>query len=67
VCALRRTSLCRSVSRKERRSISPPRTGVVITTARPCYKLEDLLVGMTPEAMSDVFDWASDKGCEIVE
>ncbi len=40
---------------------------IVITATRPRYKLEDLLVGMTPEAMSDAFDWGPDKGREIVE
>jgi len=40
---------------------------IVITAARPRYKLEDLLAGMTPDAMSDAFDWGPDMGREIVE
>ncbi|MGE5505502.1 MAG: AbrB/MazE/SpoVT family DNA-binding domain-containing protein [Actinomycetota bacterium] len=40
---------------------------VVITLARPCYRLADLLAGMTPEAMHDAFDWGPDQGREAVE
>ncbi|MDO8837468.1 MAG: AbrB/MazE/SpoVT family DNA-binding domain-containing protein [Parvibaculum sp.] len=40
---------------------------IVIVAARPRFNLDDLLVGMTPEAMSDAFDWGPDKGREIVE
>ncbi len=40
---------------------------VVISLARPRYQLGDLLTGMTPEAMRDVFDWGDDAGREAVE
>lgn len=40
---------------------------IVIAAASPRYKLEDLLKGMTPDAMSEAFDWGPDKGREIVE
>jgi antitoxin MazE len=40
---------------------------VVITPARPRYKLADLLDDMTPEAMHEAFDWGPDVGREIVE
>ena len=40
---------------------------LVISTSRPVFKLEELLVGMTPEAMRDAFDWGPDTGREIVE
>ncbi len=40
---------------------------IVISVARPRYRLADLLVGMTPEAMHDAFDWGPDIGREIVD
>jgi len=40
---------------------------IVITLARPRYRLEDLLAGMTPEAMHDAFDWGPDVGREVVD
>ena len=40
---------------------------VVLSVAPPAYKLADLLVGMTPEAIRDIFDWGDDKGRVRVE
>jgi antitoxin MazE len=40
---------------------------LVLTVARPTFTLEELLVGMTPEAMHDSFDWGCDRGREKVE
>jgi len=40
---------------------------IVISPARKRYVLEDLLVGMTPEATRDAFDWGLDVGREIVD
>ena len=40
---------------------------IVISVARPVYRLEELLVGMTPETMHEAFDWGSDVGREAVE
>jgi antitoxin MazE len=42
---------------------------VVISPIRhpPRYNLADLLVGMTPEAMREAFDWGPDVGSEAVE
>ena len=40
---------------------------IVISVARPRYRLEDLLIGMTPEAMHQIFDWGPDVGREIVD
>jgi len=40
---------------------------IVISSTRPRYKLSDLLVGMTPDAMRDVFDWGDDVGREAVD
>jgi antitoxin MazE len=40
---------------------------VVISSARRRYRLDDLLKGMTPEAMREAFDWGPDRGREIVE
>lgn len=39
---------------------------IVIAVARPRYRLEDLLVGATPEAMREAFDWGPDVGRETV-
>jgi antitoxin MazE len=40
---------------------------IVISTKRPVYTLEELLVGMTPKAMREAFDWGPDVGREDVE
>ena len=40
---------------------------IVITPARPHYRLAELLRGITPEAMRDAFDWGPDRGREIIE
>jgi antitoxin MazE len=39
---------------------------IVISLARPRYELEELLRGMTPDAMHDAFDWGPDRGREDV-
>lgn len=43
------------------------RDRIVISVARPVYTLDELLVGMTPEAMHEAFDWGEDRGREIVD
>jgi antitoxin MazE len=40
---------------------------IVLSPARPRYRLEDLLSGMTPRAMRPAFDWGPDKGREAIE
>jgi len=40
---------------------------IVITRARPRYRLAELLQGMTSEAMREAFDWGADQGREIIE
>ena len=40
---------------------------IVLTVRRPLYKLEELLAGMTPDAMHEAFDWGKDRGRERVE
>jgi antitoxin MazE len=40
---------------------------MVISTSRPVYTLDELLVGMTPESVRDAFDWGPDVGRENVE
>ena len=40
---------------------------LVISTKRPVYTLDELLVGMTPESMREAFDWGPDMGREKVE
>ena len=39
---------------------------LVIRPVQRRYTLEELLDGMTPEAMQDAFDWGPDVGREIV-
>jgi antitoxin MazE len=39
---------------------------VVLRPTRPRYRVEDLVVGMTPEAMRDAYDWGPDVGREII-
>jgi antitoxin MazE len=40
---------------------------IVISARRPVYTLDELLVGMTPKAMREAFDWGPDAGRENVE
>lgn len=40
---------------------------IVIRVDRPRYDLEDLLTGMSPDDMRDVFDWGPDVGREVVD
>ena len=40
---------------------------IVITLPRRRYRLEELLEGMTPEAMHEAFDWGPDAGREIID
>jgi len=40
---------------------------IVISLRRPRYRLADLLIGMTPDAMREAFDWGPDIGREIVD
>ncbi len=40
---------------------------IIISVRKPRYRLEDLLVGVTPQAMRDAFDWGPDVGREIVD
>ena len=47
--------------------VSEDRGRIVISVDRPVYTLEELLVGMTPEAMHEAFDWGEDVGRERVE
>ncbi len=34
--------------------------------AAETWRLEDLLIGMTPDAMGEAFDWGDDRGREAV-
>ncbi|HYE52352.1 MAG TPA: AbrB/MazE/SpoVT family DNA-binding domain-containing protein [Azospirillaceae bacterium] len=40
---------------------------IVIAVDRPHFRLEELLDGVTPEAMADAFDWGPDAGRENVD
>lgn len=39
---------------------------IVITPAKPRYRIEELLTGITPAAMREAFDWGEDAGRERV-
>jgi antitoxin MazE len=39
---------------------------IVIRTDHPHYNLNELLIGMSPDAMRDAFDWGPDVGREDV-
>lgn len=40
---------------------------IVISADRPVYTLDELLAGLTPEAMHEAFDWGDDRGREAVD
>ena len=40
---------------------------LIIEPVTQAWRLEDLLVGMTPEAMAGAFDWGEDRGREAVD
>ena len=40
---------------------------LIIEPAAPAYRLADLLVNVTPEAMRSAFDWGPDRGRESVD
>lgn len=40
---------------------------VVIRSVQPGYTLDELLEGVTPEAMRAAFDWGDDVGREVLE
>jgi antitoxin MazE len=40
---------------------------IVLSRAKPRYRLDDLLSGMTPRAMRTAFDWGPEKGREVIE
>lgn len=40
---------------------------IVISPSRRTYALDELMVGMNPEAMRKAFDWGPDAGREAVE
>lgn len=40
---------------------------IVISVERPCYRLEQLVAGITPENMREAFYWGPDIGREVIE
>lgn len=47
--------------------LSVDRGRIVISTKKPRRTIEDLVVGMTPKAMHEAFDWGPDVGREEVD
>jgi antitoxin MazE len=40
---------------------------IIVAVKPPAYTLDELLVGMTPDAMHHALDWGPDIGREVVE
>jgi antitoxin MazE len=40
---------------------------IIVSVARPVYSLDELLAGMTPNAMHAAYDWGTEVGREVVE
>jgi antitoxin MazE len=40
---------------------------IIVRAARPRWRLDELLVNVTPEAMAEAFDWGEDAGRERIE
>jgi len=47
-------------------SITAEGSRLIIEAARPRYSLEDVLIGMTPQAAHEAFDWGPDLGREVM-
>jgi antitoxin MazE len=54
------------LSENSRVDLSVEGDRIMISPGRPVYALEELLVGMTPEAMRDAYDWGPDAGRENI-
>ena len=55
------------ISEGQRVDINVDGANLVVMPAKPLWKLDDLLINMTPEAMSDAFSWGEDQGREAVD
>ena len=55
------------LSEGARVDISQEGDRLVVSAARPVYRLSEILAGMTPEAMHEAFEWGPDRGRENVE
>ena len=62
-------SLARQAGIADGRKVNVTADGsrLIIEAAPPAFRLEDLLVNMTPEKMSAAFDWGADIGRETVK
>jgi len=61
-------SLARQIGVAAGQTVSVTAEGdrLVVRAAPARWTLEDMLVGMTPKAMSEAFDWGADQGREEV-
>jgi antitoxin component of MazEF toxin-antitoxin module len=57
---------CLGLSEGSRVDVTTDGERIVISAKPPVYTLDELLVGMTPRAMHQAFDWGPSKGNEIV-
>jgi antitoxin MazE len=62
-------SLARQIGVSEGQKVNVVAEGgrLIVEPAAPTWRLEDMLVGMTPAAMGEAFDWGDDKGREVVD
>jgi antitoxin MazE len=62
-------ALAAQIGAREGQKVSVVADGgrLIIEPAAETWRLEDLLVGMTPEAMGEAFDWGDDAGREAVD
>ncbi|MDB5484032.1 MAG: AbrB/MazE/SpoVT family DNA-binding protein [Caulobacteraceae bacterium] len=62
-------ALARQIGVREgqRVDVTTDGTRLIIEPVTRAWRLEDLLVGMTPEAMHEAFDWGDDRGREVVD
>lgn len=40
---------------------------LIVEPLTKAWRLENLLVGMSPEALHEAFDWGDDQGREVVD
>ena len=48
-------------------NITTDGTRLIVEASKPAYRLEDLLVNMTPDSMHAAFDWGPGVGREIID
>jgi antitoxin MazE len=62
-------ALARQIGVREGQQVNVIADGarLIIEPVTRAWRLEELLVGMSPEAMHEAFDWGDDRGREAVD